>query len=151
MESETIVEYSIEYAKTDRSFCRLCGLKIEKDVLRVAGLVRAPKSDRLIEKWYHADCGFKSIFHHGVKHGVLRSPGDIHGLGSIHFEHQQRIVSWLFSTMNQLRDEKYSVVAAQENAETDEDDDEDEDSSEWSEHDDEVDEGYEESLSLIHI
>jgi hypothetical protein len=145
MESERIVKYGIEYARSDRANCRLCGHKIDQEVLRVAGLVQAPNSERLIEKWYHAECGFKAIFYHGVKTGVLKGPSDIAGIERINQWHKEQVVSWLNATINKVRAEMYAGQSHLELGLVTASESEDDDSSAWSDYEDEEEEhGYEE-------
>ncbi|VEL35354.1 unnamed protein product [Protopolystoma xenopodis] len=51
-------KFQTDYAKSDRSSCKLCKASIAKDSLRLATLAQAPKFDGKIPLWYHFGCFF---------------------------------------------------------------------------------------------
>uniref|UniRef100_A0ABM0LXA4 NAD(+) ADP-ribosyltransferase n=1 Tax=Saccoglossus kowalevskii TaxID=10224 RepID=A0ABM0LXA4_SACKO len=51
----TTSDFSMEYAKSNRSTCRACKEKIAKDELRIA-ISETDPHDKIIENWHHLDC-----------------------------------------------------------------------------------------------
>ncbi|XP_054618362.1 poly [ADP-ribose] polymerase 1 [Dunckerocampus dactyliophorus] len=57
-EEKTLNGFAVEYAKSNRSTCKGCGLKIEKDLIRVSNKTVDPEKPQLglIDRWYHTAC-----------------------------------------------------------------------------------------------
>ncbi|XP_056150659.1 poly [ADP-ribose] polymerase 1 [Lampris incognitus] len=55
---KTLTEFAVEYAKSNRSTCKGCELKIEKDQIRVSRKGMDPEKPQLglIDRWYHMAC-----------------------------------------------------------------------------------------------
>lgn len=49
-------EYSVDYAKSNRTLCVGCGLKIEKNVVRLAKKSASGGEDYALNQWFHIDC-----------------------------------------------------------------------------------------------
>ncbi len=105
METEPTEGFKIEYARTDRSTCLFFNQKIPLDTVRLAALVRAPNSSRLIEKWYHTDCSFETVLLQGIRDGIILDVDDIQGVKTLAKEHQEVVLSWVnasISLVNEL-------------------------------------------------
>lgn len=48
--------YSAEYAKSNRSTCQGCKMKIDKDLVRLSYKVSTVNQQTLNDHWYHIDC-----------------------------------------------------------------------------------------------
>lgn len=48
--------YSAEYARSNRSTCHGCNLKIEKDHVRLSRKVTTNRNHPPTDQWYHIDC-----------------------------------------------------------------------------------------------
>ncbi|XP_003971725.1 poly [ADP-ribose] polymerase 1 [Takifugu rubripes] len=57
-EEKTLNEFAVEYAKSNRSTCKGCEQKIEKDQIRVSKKSVDPEKPQLglIDRWYHTAC-----------------------------------------------------------------------------------------------
>ena len=75
--------YSCEYAKSDRSSCRLCKGNISQAALRLAVLVQSPKFDGKIPFWYHYTCFFRKA--------KPKSTIEIKGFDSLRWDDQQKL------------------------------------------------------------
>ncbi|XP_072912212.1 poly [ADP-ribose] polymerase 1 isoform X2 [Hemitrygon akajei] len=55
---KTLSDFAVEYAKSNRSTCKGCSKKIEKDTVRVSKKMIDPEKPQLgmIDRWYHPDC-----------------------------------------------------------------------------------------------
>ncbi|XP_064412633.1 poly [ADP-ribose] polymerase 1 isoform X2 [Latimeria chalumnae] len=55
---KTLTDFAVEYAKSNRSTCKGCNQKIEKDKIRVSKkMIDAEKPQLgMIDRWYHPDC-----------------------------------------------------------------------------------------------
>ncbi|XP_051881055.1 poly [ADP-ribose] polymerase 1 isoform X2 [Pristis pectinata] len=55
---KTLSDFAVEYAKSNRSTCKGCGKKIEKDTVRISKKMIDPEKPQLgmIDRWYHPDC-----------------------------------------------------------------------------------------------
>lgn len=55
---KTLADFAVEYAKSNRSTCKGCGAKIEKDKVRLSKKMMDPEKPQLgmIDRWYHPDC-----------------------------------------------------------------------------------------------
>ncbi|XP_078399002.1 poly [ADP-ribose] polymerase 1 [Cetorhinus maximus] len=55
---KTLNDFVVEYAKSNRSVCKGCSKKIEKDTVRVSKKMINPEKPQLgmIDHWYHPDC-----------------------------------------------------------------------------------------------
>ncbi|KAJ3607121.1 hypothetical protein NHX12_026635 [Muraenolepis orangiensis] len=55
---KTLNDFAVEYAKSNRSTCKGCELKIEKDQIRVSKKTVDPEKPQLglIDRWYHTAC-----------------------------------------------------------------------------------------------
>ncbi|XP_056621312.1 poly [ADP-ribose] polymerase 1 [Triplophysa dalaica] len=55
---KTLNEFAVEYAKSNRSTCKGCEKKIEKDHIRVSKKTVDPEKPQLglIDRWYHTSC-----------------------------------------------------------------------------------------------
>ncbi|XP_010780561.1 poly [ADP-ribose] polymerase 1 [Notothenia coriiceps] len=55
---KTLNDFAVEYAKSNRSKCKGCDLKIEKDQIRVSKKTVDPEKPQLglIDRWYHTAC-----------------------------------------------------------------------------------------------
>ncbi|KAK1888969.1 Poly [ADP-ribose] polymerase 1 [Dissostichus eleginoides] len=55
---KTLNDFAVEYAKSNRSTCKGCDLKIEKDQIRVSKKTVDPEKPQLglIDRWYHTAC-----------------------------------------------------------------------------------------------
>uniref|UniRef100_UPI00398EF7A6 poly [ADP-ribose] polymerase 1 n=1 Tax=Pristiophorus japonicus TaxID=55135 RepID=UPI00398EF7A6 len=55
---KTLSDFLVEYAKSNRSTCKGCSKKIEKDTVRVSKKMIDPEKPQLgmIDRWYHPDC-----------------------------------------------------------------------------------------------
>ncbi|XP_029448906.1 poly [ADP-ribose] polymerase 1 [Rhinatrema bivittatum] len=55
---KTLVDFTVEYAKSNRSTCKGCSQKIEKDQVRLSKKMVDPEKPQLglIDRWYHVDC-----------------------------------------------------------------------------------------------
>ncbi|XP_034018181.1 poly [ADP-ribose] polymerase 1 isoform X2 [Thalassophryne amazonica] len=55
---KTLNEFAVEYAKSNRSTCKGCAQKIEKDQIRVSKKAVDPEKPQLglIDRWYHTAC-----------------------------------------------------------------------------------------------
>uniref|UniRef100_A0A671MW92 Poly [ADP-ribose] polymerase n=1 Tax=Sinocyclocheilus anshuiensis TaxID=1608454 RepID=A0A671MW92_9TELE len=56
--SYTLNDFAVEYAKSNRSTCKGCDQKIEKDYIRVSKKTVDPEKPQLglIDRWYHTGC-----------------------------------------------------------------------------------------------
>jgi len=54
-------DFKIEYAKSNRSTCKHCRTKIEKDSLRIGILEQSDKFDGEIYVWLHVKCFFGTL------------------------------------------------------------------------------------------
>lgn len=52
--------FTVEYAKSNRSACKHCGEKIEKDLLRVGKITQSTSFDGMMTAWHHLECVFKA-------------------------------------------------------------------------------------------
>ncbi|XP_031566693.1 poly [ADP-ribose] polymerase 1-like [Actinia tenebrosa] len=75
--------YKAEYAKSNRSSCKLCKVNIGKESLRVAKMVQSPHFDGKVPNWFHYSCFFKKI--------KPASVSDIAGVDSLRWEDQEKI------------------------------------------------------------
>ncbi|KAJ8009696.1 hypothetical protein DPEC_G00094190 [Dallia pectoralis] len=57
-EEKTLNTFAVEYAKSNRSTCKSCEQKIEKDQIRVSKKTVDPEKPQLglIDRWYHTAC-----------------------------------------------------------------------------------------------
>lgn len=57
-EGKTLNDFAVEYAKSNRSTCKGCEQKIEKDQIRVSKKTVDPEKPQLglIDRWYHTGC-----------------------------------------------------------------------------------------------
>ncbi|XP_007253978.3 poly [ADP-ribose] polymerase 1 [Astyanax mexicanus] len=55
---KTLNDFAVEYAKSNRSTCKGCDQKIEKDQIRVSKKTVDPEKPQLglIDRWYHTSC-----------------------------------------------------------------------------------------------
>ncbi|GCC19371.1 hypothetical protein chiPu_0021057 [Chiloscyllium punctatum] len=55
---KTLIDFAVEYAKSNRSTCKGCSEKIEKDTVRVSKkMIDAEKPQLgMIDRWYHPAC-----------------------------------------------------------------------------------------------
>ncbi|XP_069743933.1 poly [ADP-ribose] polymerase 1 isoform X1 [Narcine bancroftii] len=55
---KTLSDFAVEYAKSNRSTCKGCSNKIEKDTVRVSKKMVDPEKPQLglIDRWYHPNC-----------------------------------------------------------------------------------------------
>uniref|UniRef100_A0AAV2K949 PARP-type domain-containing protein n=1 Tax=Knipowitschia caucasica TaxID=637954 RepID=A0AAV2K949_KNICA len=55
---KTLNDFAVEYAKSNRSTCKGCEQKIEKDQIRVSKKTVDPEKPQLglIDRWYHTSC-----------------------------------------------------------------------------------------------
>ncbi|XP_060704555.1 poly [ADP-ribose] polymerase 1 [Hemiscyllium ocellatum] len=55
---KTLIDFAVEYAKSNRSTCKGCSEKIEKDTVRVSKKMIDPEKPQLgmIDRWYHPAC-----------------------------------------------------------------------------------------------
>jgi len=83
--------FRVEYAKSNRSSCKGCKNKIEKDELRLAKMVKNFKFDGLMANWYHFDCFFEK--------NKLKSTADIAHFNDLRYEDQQKIQSQIKSKL----------------------------------------------------
>ncbi|XP_045534555.1 poly [ADP-ribose] polymerase-like [Papilio machaon] len=58
--------YEVEYAKSDKSECKICKLKIDKGYVRFAINLQSAFCDKMQSHWHHEECFFKKIFLHNV-------------------------------------------------------------------------------------
>jgi hypothetical protein len=57
-------EYGCEYAKSDRSMCKLCKSNIGLGQVRLARYVQSPFFDGKVPNWYHLRCFFNKCLPH---------------------------------------------------------------------------------------
>lgn len=96
-----------EYAKSDRSTCRVCEKTVQKDQLRLAFLVDGPYGP--VPAWHHAECFFE---HHSPMVHVLE---DFAQWASLTEEDQQRIRNHIqLSEGNAHADKQTPLVAVGE-------------------------------------
>uniref|UniRef100_A0A4W3HYA8 Poly [ADP-ribose] polymerase n=1 Tax=Callorhinchus milii TaxID=7868 RepID=A0A4W3HYA8_CALMI len=55
---QTLSDFSVEYAKSNRSTCKGCSKKIDKDTVRISKKMIDVEKPQLgmIDRWYHTDC-----------------------------------------------------------------------------------------------
>ncbi|XP_030051590.1 poly [ADP-ribose] polymerase 1 isoform X2 [Microcaecilia unicolor] len=55
---KTVAGFAVEYARSNRSTCKGCFQKIEKNLVRVSKMMVHPEKPQLglIDNWYHVDC-----------------------------------------------------------------------------------------------
>lgn len=58
--------YEVEYAKSDKSDCKICKGKIDKGSVRFAINLQSAFCDKVQSHWHHEECFFKKIFLHNV-------------------------------------------------------------------------------------
>ncbi|XP_067018725.1 poly [ADP-ribose] polymerase 1-like [Acropora muricata] len=75
--------FKAEYAKSNRSSCKLCREKIAKDSLRVAKMVQSPHFDGKIPNWFHFSCFFRKQ--------KVKNWTDIWGFDSLRWEDQEKV------------------------------------------------------------
>lgn len=75
--------YRAEYAKSNRSSCKKCKDKIDKDVLRLAIMVQSPVFDGKTPHWYHFDCFFQRA--------RPKTVAEIAHIANLKYEDQKRI------------------------------------------------------------
>ncbi|KAM7430085.1 Poly [ADP-ribose] polymerase 1 [Porites harrisoni] len=75
--------FKAEYAKSNRSSCKLCKDNIAKDSLRVAKMVQSPHFDGKIPNWFHFSCFFKK--------NNVKTFTDIGGFDSLRWEDQEKV------------------------------------------------------------
>lgn len=75
--------FRCEYAKSGRAKCTKCKEPIEKDVVRLAIMVRSPFFDGRVPKWHHYECFFQ-------RH-LPKGPSDIGQFENLKYEDQKRI------------------------------------------------------------
>ena len=77
--------YCVEYAKSNRSTCKGCKLKIDKDVLRI-GTTVSGLGDYDMTSWRHLECTKKPA--------KLTEPSQIDGVGMLKPEDEARVYEW---------------------------------------------------------
>ncbi|KAK2567464.1 Poly [ADP-ribose] polymerase [Acropora cervicornis] len=75
--------FKAEYAKSNRSSCKLCRENIAKDSLRVAKMVQSPHFDGKIPNWFHFSCFFRKQ--------KVKNWTDIWGFDSLRWEDQEKV------------------------------------------------------------
>ncbi|CAF3934676.1 unnamed protein product [Adineta steineri] len=53
--------FRVEYAKSNRSKCKNCSLKIDKDTFRFAIMIYSSKFGGRVPTWYHMNCFFNKV------------------------------------------------------------------------------------------
>ncbi|XP_077991916.1 poly [ADP-ribose] polymerase 1-like [Glandiceps talaboti] len=88
-ETFKLEDFSCGYAKSNRSTCRGCDEKIQKDTLRLARIVLEKQRGMTlpVEKWHHFDCFCENLEELGWTGD--ESPTDIQGFESLSAEDQK--------------------------------------------------------------
>lgn len=73
----------VEYSRSNRASCKVCGEKIEKDELRVAKMVQSTHFDGLQENWHHLPCFLAKA--------APFCAADVEGLDSLRWEDQETL------------------------------------------------------------
>jgi poly [ADP-ribose] polymerase len=81
--SQEAPKFGCEYAKSDRSQCKLCKTSISMGSLRLAIYVQSPFFDGKVPNWYHFNCFFKKA--------VVTDTCFIKSFDSLRWEDQQKI------------------------------------------------------------
>ena len=79
-------QYSVENAKSNRSTCKVCKAKIEKDALRIGTATEGP-GDYLMTSWRHLECQKKP------KNG-LTDLTELAGMDALTADDQERVKTW---------------------------------------------------------
>jgi len=75
--------FKAEYAKSNRSSCKMCRDNIAKDSLRLAKMVQSPHFDGKIPNWFHFSCFFRK--------NNVKAFTDIGGFDSLRWEDQEKV------------------------------------------------------------
>lgn len=75
--------FNCEYAKSNRSSCKGCKMKIEKETLRMAVMVQSAFHDGKQPNWFHEKCFFNKQ--------RPTSVGDIQNFENLRYEDQERV------------------------------------------------------------
>ncbi|XP_022090532.1 poly [ADP-ribose] polymerase 1-like isoform X2 [Acanthaster planci] len=84
-DSKSKLPFDAEYAKSNKSKCRLCQDFIIKEKLRLALMVQSPYFDGMQPNWYHFDCFWK------VVKGSVKSTADIGHFDALRWDDQEKI------------------------------------------------------------
>ena len=79
-------QYSVENAKSNRSTCKVCKAKIDKDALRIGTATEGP-GDYLMTSWRHLECQKKP------KNG-LTDLTELAGMDALTADDQERVKTW---------------------------------------------------------
>jgi hypothetical protein len=82
--------YGVEYAKSNRAMCKSCGIKIDKDVLRIGTNVPGP-GDYMITSWKHLACIRKPAGLHSLE--------DLAGVSELKASDKQLLGDWMAGNM----------------------------------------------------
>ncbi|XP_006812383.1 poly [ADP-ribose] polymerase 1-like [Saccoglossus kowalevskii] len=88
-------EFSLGYAKSNRSVCRGCNEKIMKDTFRIARILMETQRGihMAVEKWHHLDCFCEKLDELGWTEGC--SPEDIPGFKVLKDEDKKELLAKL--------------------------------------------------------
>jgi len=89
--SDSDLPFRAEYAKSNRSSCKACKAKIDKDELRLAAMVQSPMFDGKVPNWFHAKCFFGR--------NRPKAVGDIGHYDALRWEDQERVAKMLEETL----------------------------------------------------
>ena len=89
--------YGIEYAKSNRAMCKSCGIKIDKDVLRIGTNVPGP-GDYMITSWKHLACIRKPAGLHSLE--------DLAGVSELKASDKQLLGDWMAGNMTAVNASK---------------------------------------------
>ena len=77
--------FAAEYAKGNKSSCKICVSKIDKDELRIGHYMKSEKFDGWIPSLHHVKCFFTQ------KRDAIETSSEIAGFSELKFSDQQAI------------------------------------------------------------
>ena len=93
MEIAGQLPFKVEYSKSGRAGCKKCKEKIDKDVVRVARMMKSRHHDGVDPNWFHFDCFFGVAKKWGLNSGETAKIGC---LNDLRIEDQERVEKgWL--------------------------------------------------------
>ena len=72
--------FKVEYSKSARASCKSCKNKIEKDVVRMARMMKSRHHDGVDPNWFHFECFWPKASSWGLGKGELDKVDGYHGL-----------------------------------------------------------------------